>query len=89
MHAFAQAWAFALTHQGSIESAIREHLALSASALGAAAVLCLPLGVLASRHGWGRAVIAAVNGVRVIPSLAILALVLPWLGLGFASALVA
>ncbi|HKW44840.1 MAG TPA: ABC transporter permease [Candidatus Eremiobacteraceae bacterium] len=89
MHAFAQTWAFALTHQGSIESAIREHLALSASALGSAAVVCLPLGVLASRYGWGRAVIAAVNGVRVIPSLAILALVLPWLGLGFASALVA
>jgi osmoprotectant transport system permease protein len=49
----------------------------------------LPLGVLASRHAWGRAAIATVNGIRVIPSLAILALVLPWLGLGFASALVA
>ena len=89
MHLIAQAWAFALTHQSSIESAIREHLALSASALGAAAAVCLPLGVLASRHAWGRAAIAAVNGIRVIPSLAILALVLPWLGLGFASALVA
>jgi osmoprotectant transport system permease protein len=89
VHLIAQAWAFALTHQSSIESAIREHLALSASALGAAAAVCLPLGVLASRHAWGRAAIAAVNGIRVIPSLAILALVLPWLGLGFASALVA
>ena len=89
MHLIAQAWAFALSHQSSIESAIRAHVALSASALGVAALLCLPLGVLASRHAWGRAAIAAVNGIRVIPSLAILALVLPWLGLGFASALVA
>ncbi|HEY5093560.1 MAG TPA: ABC transporter permease [Candidatus Eremiobacteraceae bacterium] len=89
MHLIAQAWAFAVTHQGSIQTAIREHLALSATALGAAAAVCLPLGVLASRHAWGRAAIAAVNAVRVIPSLAILALVLPWLGLGFASALVA
>jgi osmoprotectant transport system permease protein len=84
----AQVWAFALAHQSSIESAVREHLALSASALGAAAV-CLPLGLLAPRHPWGRAAIVAVNGVRVIPSLAVLALVLPWLGLGFWSALVA
>jgi osmoprotectant transport system permease protein len=84
-----QAWAFAATHQSSIQAAIREHLALSASALGLAAALCLPLGVLASRHAWGRTAIAAVNAVRVIPSLAILALVLPWLGLGFTSALVA
>jgi len=89
VHLIAQAWAFAVTHQGSIQTAIREHLALSATALGAAAAVCLPLGVLASRHAWGRAAIAAVNAVRVIPSLAILALVLPWLGLGFASALVA
>lgn len=89
MHLIAQTWAFALSHQSSIESAVRAHVALSASALGLAALLCLPLGVLASRHAWGRAAIAAVNGIRVIPSLAILALVLPWLGLGFASALVA
>ena len=89
MHLIAQAWAFAVTHQVSIQSAIREHLALSASALGAAAAVCLPLGVFASRYAWGRAAIAAVNAIRVIPSLAILALVLPWLGLGFTSALVA
>jgi osmoprotectant transport system permease protein len=89
VHLIAQAWAFALSHQSSIESAVRAHVALSASALGLAAALCLPLGILASRHAWGRAAIAAVNGIRVIPSLAILALVLPWLGLGFASALVA
>jgi len=89
VHLITEAWAFAATHQSSIQTAIREHLALSASALGVAAALCLPLGVLASRHAWGRTAIAAVNAVRVIPSLAILALVLPWLGLGFTSALVA
>jgi osmoprotectant transport system permease protein len=89
VHLIAQAWAYALSHQSSIESAVRAHVALSASALGVAAALCLPLGILASRHAWGRAAIAAVNGIRVIPSLAILAIVLPWLGLGFASALVA
>ena len=89
MHLIAQAWAFAFTHHVAVETAIREHLALSTSALCAAAAVCLPLGVLASRHSWGRAAVTAVNAVRVVPSLAILALVLPWLGLGFTSALVA
>jgi len=60
----AQAWAFALAHQSAVESAVRAHLALSASALGAAAAVCLPLGLLASRHAWGRAAIVAVNGLR-------------------------
>ena len=72
-----------------VEAAVGQHVMLSGAALGTAAALCLPLGILASRRSWGRTAIATVNALRVIPSLAVLAFVLPWLGLGFASALVA
>jgi osmoprotectant transport system permease protein len=55
-----------------------------------AAVIALPLGVLIARAGLIRpTVLAAVNTFRVIPSLAVLMLMLPLIGLGFGPALVA
>jgi osmoprotectant transport system permease protein len=89
VHLIAQSLDFALSHRTEIAVALRQHVALSAAAIAAASALCLPLGIAASRKPWGRAVITGVNAVRVIPSLALLAFVLPWLGLGFASALTA
>ena len=89
MHLIDQALNFALAHRPEIYIALRRHIELSAAAIAAAAALCLPLGVVASRTPWGRMLVTGVNAVRVIPSLALLAFVLPWLGLGFASALVA
>ncbi len=89
MHLVNQAWDFYIAHRPEIAVAVRQHVALSAAAIAAAAAICLPLGIVASRVRWGRTVVAGVNAVRVIPSLALLAFVLPWLGLGFASALIA
>lgn len=69
---------------------VRAHVALSALALGIALVVGLPLGTLIARTGLVRApVLAAVNTARVIPSLAILMLMLPLIGVGTAPALVA
>jgi len=70
--------------------AFRQHLALSLSALGISIVFSLPLGIwIARRAGLAQVVINIFNAFRVIPSLAILFLALPYLGLGFLPALVA
>lgn len=84
-----QLLAFVASHRDDVLSAIRVHAALSVTALVAAALLCLPLGVWCAKHRGGANVVAAFNAARVVPSLAVLTLVLPWLGLGFAPALVA
>lgn len=69
---------------------VRTHVALSAGALAVASVIGLLLGTLTARTQLIRPpVLAVVNTARVIPSLAILMLMLPLLGLGTAPALVA
>ncbi len=77
-------------HRHEIVAAVRTHAALSGSALGIAAALGVPAGVwCAHNRTAANGVIAFVNAARVVPSLAVLALMLPFLGLGFAPALVA
>lgn len=66
------------------------HLRLSFLALGIAALIYLPLGVLFSRLGRAGANAAgAISALRVIPSLALVFLFYPWLGFGIRPALVA
>jgi osmoprotectant transport system permease protein len=66
------------------------HIALSASALILAALICIPAGIaVARRSGLALAVVNAANVGRTLPSLAVLALVMPLLGTGFAPALFA
>ncbi len=70
--------------------ALEVHLWLSALALLVAAVICVPLGILTSRsRSSAAAALGIVNTLRVIPSLAIILLVFPFLGLGPKPALVA
>jgi osmoprotectant transport system permease protein len=70
--------------------ALRAHVALAATALAVASAVALPLGVLAARsRGVATVAISTAAALRVVPSLAVLALVLPYLGLGFRAALVA
>ena len=69
---------------------VRTHVALAFSALAIAGVIALPLGVLTARAKLIRpSVLGAVNTLRVIPSLAVLMLMLPLIGLGFGPALLA
>lgn len=66
------------------------HVRLSLYALLIAMALFIPLGVLASRsRRIGPPLVALVAAARVVPSLALLFLMLPWLGTGFEPALVA
>lgn len=69
---------------------VREHLVLVGVALGAAILLAVPLGVLLTRTPRASAwVMQGLGVVQTIPSLALLAFMIPILGIGLAPALVA
>jgi osmoprotectant transport system permease protein len=71
-------------------SAALIHVQLSATAIVIAVVLFVPLGIAASRNRLlGPALVGLVGAARVVPSLAVLFLLLPVLGTGFTPALVA
>lgn len=87
---FADAWRYIETHPTQFATAFGIHVALSASALAIAAIVAIPLGIVAARRaGVALAAINAANIGRTLPSLAVLALVMPILGTGFAPSLVA
>ena len=69
---------------------VRDHLVLAGSALAAALAIAIPLGGALARAGLARSAwLSAVSTARVIPSLAVLALMLPLIGIGFAPSFVA
>ena len=69
---------------------LREHVVLSLVALLVAIAIALPVALLIRNTRLGAAIAINIGNVgRAVPSLAILALALPLLGIGFASALVA
>ncbi len=85
-----EAWEYLAGHQAQFLAALWRHVALSASALAIAAAIALPLGVrLADRHRTALVAINAANIGRTLPSLAVLALVMPIMGTGFAPSLFA
>ena len=64
-------------------TALSQHLVITFVALGVSIVLGLVLGVIGSRVTWLRETLLTVSKIgRTIPSLAILALALPLLGIG-------
>jgi osmoprotectant transport system permease protein len=69
---------------------VRDHIVLSASALAVALAVGLPVGVAIATTPRLRGIsLGAVYVARVVPSLAVLALMLPLVGIGFAPSLVA
>jgi len=67
-----------------------QHLALALSGLTLALLAGLPLGVLAAEYAPLRGAVLAASGIgRTLPSLAVLMLLLPWLGVGTLPAVVA
>lgn len=68
----------------------RAHLVLCSGALALASALAVPLGVRIAHHDGARPFVLGVgNLVRVVPSLAVLTLALPYLGIGVRPALLA
>jgi osmoprotectant transport system permease protein len=81
---------YVFAHPARFNDALFQHVLLTASALCLAFLLAFPLGILvAHQRDRLRWIIPLFSGLRVIPSLAILALMIPLLGTGFLPALVA
>ncbi len=84
------AYQYYLQNQSLFWMAVRQHLELSFTALAISILICLPLGIwIAHRVSIAQVTINGFNALRVVPSLAILFLALPYLGLGFLPSLVA
>ncbi|MFO7678791.1 MAG: ABC transporter permease [Chloroflexota bacterium] len=81
---------YAQSHAEELMSALQTHLFLVSAALGISLLISLPLGIWTSRSR--RASLLGINffsGLRVIPSIAILFLAIPYFGLSFTSAVIA
>jgi osmoprotectant transport system permease protein len=69
---------------------VRDHMTLALSALAIALAIALPAGAAIARAPRLREpVLGAINAARVVPSLGVLALMLPLVGIGFVPSLVA
>jgi osmoprotectant transport system permease protein len=67
-----------------------EHLAMVGVSLAAAVLIAIPLGVLAFyKRAIGRIVLGAAEVLQTLPALALLVFLIPWLGIGYAPAIVA
>lgn len=85
-----EAYQYALEHQTELAGALGQHLRLVAVALGISILLCVPLGIWTARSRVAATtLINLFNGLRVIPSLAVLFLAIPYFGLSFTSAALA
>ncbi|NTU85736.1 MAG: ABC transporter permease [Chloroflexales bacterium] len=85
-----QTYAYFLDNQARFWAELGRHLTLSGCALAISLILCIPLGIWAAHHtSLAQYAINAIGTMRLIPSLAILFLALPYLGTGFGPALVA
>lgn len=90
INTFVLAWQYVLAHIDEFQLALREHLFLVTISMLVGIVVCVPLGVWTARSKRiATAALNTVNTLRVIPSLAILFLLIPYLGLSSTSALIA
>jgi osmoprotectant transport system permease protein len=90
MRILVEAYRYYLNHQPEFWRAVVTHLRLSGAALAIALLLGVPLGLWAARQRVvAQPIINLANALRVVPSLAILFLALPYIGIGFRPSLVA
>jgi osmoprotectant transport system permease protein len=85
-----QAWEYVLVNQDRVLKNLFIHIQLSTLALVVAIVIAVPVGVILTRYRHAAFYVINVAALgRTIPGLAILALLLPIMGIGFGPALVA
>lgn len=90
MDVLIQAYRYAASHADQVWTALGEHLLLVAVPLAIALLIGLPAGLWSARSQLASTVlINTFNALRVIPSLAILFLAIPYFGLSFQSAAIA
>ena len=86
---FGETYAYFVSHFGEFLGLLQEHLTLVLSSVGLAILVAVPLGIVATRNERIKSVVLSVGNVaQTIPTLAIIALVFPLLGLGFWPSLV-
>src|SRR3954447_5810373 len=89
MDLLAETWAYVSENADRFQQAVLVHLGLSFGALAIAMVIFIPLGIVASFGGkLTSTIVGAVAAIRVIPSLAVILLLLPIFGLGWRPALI-
>ncbi|MBE9179036.1 ABC transporter permease [Oculatella sp. LEGE 06141] len=90
MDIFTQAYQYVVDNPDRLIQALWQHLQLVAIPLLIGLLVGLPLGLWSARSRTASTVLINLfNGLRVIPSLAILFIAIPYLGLSFQSALIA
>lgn len=90
MDVLRNAWNYIQENMDKFIDVLQTHLILSFSALFIAMVISIPLGIVCAKYEkLTNTIMNIANSLRVIPSLAILVIVLPILGTGFIPALVA
>jgi len=83
-------WDFIRDNQDRFNDLLVSHVRLSVSALVIAVLMYVPLGVAFSRlDRIGSPAVGALSSLRVIPSLALVFIFVPWLGFGYRPALLA
>ena len=83
-------WAWIPDHQHEIYAYLREHMVLTALSVAYGFAISLPLAVLAARRRAVAAIVVpVVNSIYTIPSVALLALLLPITGTGREPAVIA
>ncbi|MCM2477684.1 ABC transporter permease [Rhizobium sp. CG5] len=86
----AEAFFWIVENQGQFLRALWRHLLMSGISLGLAVSIALPLAVLIVNYSrFAFVVINVVNAMRTVPSLAILAIMLPLFGIGIGPCIVA
>jgi osmoprotectant transport system permease protein len=87
---FVDAFEFIAENPGLLLDRTVEHLQLSAAAIGVALVIAIPLGVVLGHLHRGSFVAINVGNIgRALPSLAVIAIGIAFLGIGFTNVLVA
>jgi osmoprotectant transport system permease protein len=90
MDLLTQSYNYAVSHSEQMLTALGQHLFLVAIPLAIGLLLGLPLGLLSARSPWAAGLLTqSVNSLRVIPSLAVLFVMIPYTGLTSQSAIIA
>ncbi|MEH7342363.1 ABC transporter permease [Bacillus sp. JJ1532] len=90
MELILKAYEYLIKNHNRFLEELQVHLTLSFSALILGLLLCVPLGIWCAKNPKvAAAIMNTVNSIRVIPSLAILVIMLPLIGTGFLPALIA
>jgi osmoprotectant transport system permease protein len=83
------AYSYLMSHFDAFLQLFKEHLALVLISVGLAIAIAVPLGIIATQNDRAKRIIMSVGNVaQSVPTLAIIALVFPLLGLGFLPAVV-